>query len=116
MLDLHPWETSPLPIEITPLGVDQDDTPDNRGPTWEPSMQKAIALQKQLLAIAGWPDCRHVYEEELRDAEQHVGYCRKRVENFPGGEFGTGTGPAERQSPPRMPSSGSKSPGTAPRA
>jgi len=28
---------------------------------------------------------------------QQVACCRKRVENFPGGELGTGTGPAERQ-------------------
>jgi hypothetical protein len=95
VLDLHPWETSPLPIEITPLGVSEDliDSDDSR---YQGDL-KALKLQRELLTIAGWPDCRKIYEEELRDAEQRVTYCRKRVENFPGGEYGTGTSPAERQ-------------------
>src|SRR6516164_5847274 len=93
VLDLHPWETSPLPIEITPLGVSEDliDSDDSR---YQGDL-KALKLQRELLTIAGWPDCRKIYEEELRDAEQRVTYCRKRVENFPGGEYGTGTSPAE---------------------
>jgi hypothetical protein len=95
VLDLHPWETSPLPIEITPLGVSED-LIDSDGSRYQEDL-KALKLQREFLTIAGWPDCRKINEEELRDAEQRVTYCRQRVENFPGGEFGTGTSPAERQ-------------------
>jgi hypothetical protein len=96
-LGLKPWESSPLPYEITALGVSQDDTPDNNGSTWEPSMPKAIALQRELLAIAGWPDCQQICEGELRNAEEHAVYCREQIEHPPLGECGTGTSPAERQ-------------------
>src|SRR6516225_5369543 len=76
-LGLHPWETSPLPIEITPLGVDekQIDPDDSR---YQEGL-KALKLQREFLTIAGWPDCRHVYEEKLRDAEKFAAYCADLV-------------------------------------
>src|SRR5215467_9016735 len=69
-LGLMPWERSPLPREITALGlnegdlsaVDADEARDRAYP-------KVLRLQKQLLALAGWPSCRQQYEENLRKAE-----------------------------------------------
>jgi hypothetical protein len=82
LLRLAPWEPSPLPREITILGCSQDDKlpgylPDRK------SLERSQALQRQLLAVAGWPDCRHDYEEQLREAEADLIRCRDRVENPP---------------------------------
>ena len=58
-LGLKPWEASPLPYEITALGCSEDDLPlDQDCSEWDKTLPKAIALQKQLLELAGWPDCR----------------------------------------------------------
>jgi hypothetical protein len=95
-LGLPPWAASPLPIEVTVLGIDEDDVDPEDREHYRDNL-KALKLQKKLLALCGWPDCRTTYEDELRKAEEYATYCRKRVENFPGGEFGTGTSPAERQ-------------------
>jgi hypothetical protein len=96
-LDLRPWQASPLPYEITALGVDQDDTPENCGSAWDPSMPKAIALQKQLLELAGWPDCRAEYEKLLHQAEEYAAYCRELVEHPDRGGQGTGSDPKSRR-------------------
>jgi|SRR6516225_9155469 len=94
-LDLHPWETSPLPIEITPLGVSEDliDSDDSR---YQEDM-KALKLQREFLTIAGWPDCRSVYEENLRKAEEWMEYCHERVEHTPVGQFGSRCSPESPQ-------------------
>jgi hypothetical protein len=94
-LGLHPWETSPLPIEITPLGVDekQIDPDDSR---YQEGL-KALKLQREFLTIAGWPDCRHVYEEKLRDAEKFAAYCADLVEHPDHGGQGTGSDPKSRR-------------------
>jgi hypothetical protein len=98
LLRLRPWESSPLPVEITRLGVSQNDTPENCGPEWDASMPKAIALQWQLLQIAGWPDAaRAEYERLLREAKEHAAYCRERVVQLPSGEYGAGTDLASRR-------------------
>ena len=95
VLDLHPWETSPLPIEITPLGVSEDqiDPDDSR---YREDL-KALRLQREFLTIAGWPDCRQAYGENLRDAEDWASYCRKQVEHPSPGQQGTGCDPVSRQ-------------------
>jgi hypothetical protein len=82
---LAPWEPSPFPPEIAgPLGCSEDDLPiDPEADAWEKSKPKVLEWQRQLLAVAGWPDCRHVYEEELRDAEESLAWARDRVENPP---------------------------------
>jgi hypothetical protein len=96
LLGLKPWEATPLPYAVCRLGVDQDDTPENRV-DWDPTMPKAIALQRQLLELAGWPDCRAEYERQLQEAEQHVADCRDRVLCPPNtrGEYGARTNAAE---------------------
>ena len=98
LLGLAPWEASPLPYEITALGCSEDDLP--IGPDardWDKSLPKAVALQKQFLAVAGWPDCRNIYEEELHDAEEWAAYCRELVEHPDRGGQGTGCDPQSRR-------------------
>src|SRR5689334_2775915 len=75
-LDLKPWEASPLPREITALGVSQSDVadPTRWADLWNESITQAVELQRQLLKLAGWPDCREEYEKNLRDAEQRLAY------------------------------------------
>ena len=71
-LGLGPADSSPLPYEVTALGVGDDDDlplepnhPRSNGP-WARSLKTAVTLQRQLLRIAGWPDCRKAYEEKSR--------------------------------------------------
>src|SRR5262249_47976005 len=98
LLGLKPWEASPLPYEITVLGCSEDDLPLGQDCSkWDKTLPKAVALQKQFLAVAGWPHCRKIYEEQLHDAEEHVAYCREQVEHPPQGAFGTGCGLESRQ-------------------
>ena len=68
-------EHSPLPSEIIARGVSPDLPPDpNSGRAMDESYDKALAIQRELLAVAGWPDCRQVYERNLADAEQWEAY------------------------------------------
>jgi hypothetical protein len=97
-LGLMPWQPSPLPREIDALGINEDDlsavdADEARDRGWS----KALALQKQLLKLAGWPNCRQQYEENLREAEEDAAYCRERVEHPPAGEYGTGCDPESRR-------------------
>ena len=49
-LDLRAWEISPLPIEVSALGVDPDDPPDDRnGSAWAASWRQAMELQRRLI-------------------------------------------------------------------
>jgi hypothetical protein len=98
LLGLAPREASPLPYEITALGCSEDDLPLDRDISdWNKTPPKAVALQRQFLAVAGWPDCRAIYEEELRDAEKSVAYYRELVEHPGRGGQGTGTDPESRR-------------------
>jgi len=62
-LGLKPWETSPLPVAITALGVHQGDPPE-----WLDSKHgradwlKAQELQRHLYAVAGDPGRESVSE------------------------------------------------------
>jgi hypothetical protein len=54
------WEASPLPLEVTALGVDQrtpeeDAAMEYRYRIWDSSWPRAQKLQRQLLQIAGEP-------------------------------------------------------------
>jgi len=101
-LDLAPWDASPLPYEITALGVDDDDVDSAHanvrgdGP-WKRSLEPAIKLQRQLLKIAGWPDCRKEYEENLESDQGWLDYCRELVEHPERGGQGTGCDPESRR-------------------
>jgi hypothetical protein len=98
LLGLKPWEASPLPIEVTALGCCEDDLPvEPNSDLGDQSLPKAVALQRQFLAGAGWPDCRSLYEKQLHAAEAHVAYCREQIEHPPLGEYGTGCDPVSRQ-------------------
>jgi hypothetical protein len=102
-LGLGPADASPLPYEITALGVsDDDDFNSHRasargdGP-WKRSLKQAATWQRQLLHIAGWPDCRKDYEENLADAEKWAAYCRLLIEEPWRGGQGTGCDPVSRR-------------------
>jgi hypothetical protein len=45
-LELRPWEVSPLPLSVTPLGCDQDERPDDS--PWNDSWEQAQELQRAL--------------------------------------------------------------------
>ncbi len=50
-LGLKPWQPSPLPLDVTPLGVDQDEPPDYvAGPIQVAAWRQAQALQRELRA------------------------------------------------------------------
>ena len=46
----------------------------NAGCCWDAAYPKVLALQRELLAVAGWPHCRAAYEENLREAEEWRDY------------------------------------------
>ena len=80
-LGLSPWEMSPLQDTITALGVSEENAPlVQSGATLLDNNSYALALelQRELLAIAGWPDCREAYEENLREAESRAALSRTR--------------------------------------
>ena len=78
-LDLRPWERSPLPREVSSLGCSEGEESDS-GPSHE-SWHQAIELQRELIKIAGWPDCRAAFEENLRDAQSRVAYAQELVDH-----------------------------------
>jgi hypothetical protein len=59
-LGLSPWDASPLPLSVTPLGCDQRTPEQNAKMAYEHRLYhatwpKALQLQLQLMAIAGNP-------------------------------------------------------------
>jgi hypothetical protein len=101
LLRLHPWDSSPLPKEIAGgIGVDQDDLldfdPDTASPA-DQALPKVVAIQAELLAVAGWPTgARAAYEENLVEAVELANWCRQQVEHPNPGEIGTGCDPESR--------------------
>ncbi len=89
---LKPWEPSPLPAEVTALGVSQDEQPmEDSGRFWDKGLPKAHALQRELLAVAGWPDCRAAFEEKLKDAREMASYYRAQLKHPERRHQGTGS-------------------------
>ena len=91
-LGLDPFgELSPLPSEIISRGVSPDAPPSpNSCRMMDKSYDKALAIQRELLAVAGWPDCRQAYERNLREAEERRDYCAELLRD-PGARYqGTG--------------------------
>jgi plasmid stabilization system protein ParE len=81
-LGLAPWEPSPLPREIIALGCSQDDEVDaDSGRCWDQALPKALAIQRKLLKVAGWPECREAYAANLREAREWATYCRGLVKH-----------------------------------
>jgi hypothetical protein len=96
-LNLDPWERSPLPIEVTALGIDEDYLDPEDRENYKSDL-KALKLQKELLAIAGWPEgARREYENNLREAEEWETYCRELVARPGKGGQGTGSDPESRR-------------------
>ena len=94
---LRPWQSSPLPSCITALGVSEGDPPSYLDEHRRADWLTAQELQRELLAAAGWPDCRVAYEENLAEAESWAAYCRELVDYPNRGSQGTGCDPASRQ-------------------
>ena len=49
-LGLGPWEPSPLPQSVEPLGVDPDNPPPRDGTCWAEAWSKVVELQRELQA------------------------------------------------------------------
>jgi hypothetical protein len=60
-------------------------------------LKRSLELQRKLLAVAGWPDCRESYEQNLRKAQKGVRECRELVRHPERGGIGTGCDPASRR-------------------
>lgn len=99
-LRLHPWNSSPLPREVTCLGVDQGAPPAYLDAFKRRDWRQAQALQRELLKVAGWPtDCRVAYEENLREAEEWAAYCQELIDHPERGPApgSTGADPVSRR-------------------
>jgi hypothetical protein len=91
-LGLQPRERSPLPIEITGLGVSETEPPDPPLTGFDASYPKGLKLQRALVAAAGWPaDCLRAYDDNLREAQEWQRYCRHLVAHPEEGGQGTGS-------------------------
>jgi hypothetical protein len=91
-------EPSPLPAEIGASGVSEDMPPQpNSDRCWDAAYPKILALQRELLAAAGWPNCREAYEKNLCEAEEWRDYCAMLVKNPDEGHRGTGSDPESRR-------------------
>jgi hypothetical protein len=91
-LGLDFWgEPSPLPAEIISSGVSPDLPPyPNSVRCWDKAYDKVLALQRELFQVAGWPDCRAAYEENLREAEEDRDYYALLVRDPDARHQGTG--------------------------
>lgn len=89
-LGLRVWEASPLPDSIIEIGVGEDGPPAT--PAFADSYSKVIALQRELLKVAGWPKgCRAAYEKNLARAEEDERDCADLVKHPDRGGQGTGS-------------------------
>lgn len=90
-LGIDVFGPSPFPMEIGPFGVSEDFPPDpNSNRCWDQEYAKMIALQRELLALAGWPHCREVYEKHLAEAIEDRDYCAMLLRNPESRHQGTG--------------------------
>jgi hypothetical protein len=77
-LNLAPSERSPLPLMITPLGVDEWLEPDPEV-MFDRSIPKALALQRELIEAAGPPDrgaMRRELEKHLTSEVEYLRYLK----------------------------------------
>ena len=49
-----------------------------------------LAIQRELLAVAGWPDCRQAYERNLAEAEESRDYYAMLIRDPDARYQGTG--------------------------
>jgi hypothetical protein len=96
-LDLTPWNHSPLPTEVISLGVHQGDPPDYLDARQRQDWRKAQAMQRQLLKVAGWPDCRQSYRDNLAEALHWQRYCQQLIKHPELGGRGTNCDPKSRR-------------------
>jgi hypothetical protein len=98
-LGLDFWgEPSPLPAEIISSGVSPNLRPyPNSVRCWDKAYDKVLALQRELLQVAGWPGCRAAYEENLHEAEEWRDYRASLVRDLDAGPRGTGDDLASRR-------------------
>ena len=100
-LGLGPHEASPLPETIISLGVSEESAAlvRRKGSSrcFEQTYAQAIELQRELMSVAGWPDCKNAYEENLREAEDWAAYCAELIEHPERGHKGTGSDPKSRR-------------------
>ena len=79
-LGLRPVGRSPLPYEIMCLGTAEWEKDNLRpGVCWDDTWQTCIEIQRELIKIAGWPDCRRAYEANLKEALEWADYARSLV-------------------------------------
>jgi hypothetical protein len=84
-------DPSPLPSEITASGVSPDMPPHpNSDLARDESYGKVLTIQRELLAVAGWPDCRQAYERNLREAEESHDYYAMLIRDPDARYQGTG--------------------------
>jgi hypothetical protein len=55
------WSRSRQPVSVTLTNSPCPHSPNSHA--WDKSLLKAVALQRQFLVVAGWPDCRQIYEK-----------------------------------------------------
>lgn len=93
-LGLHPWEASPLPDTIISLGVSEEKVAEadpNSNRFFVRSYPQALELQRELLAVAGWPNCRREYEKNLVAAEEMADYYEDQLQHPELRHKGTGS-------------------------
>ncbi len=75
------------------LGVSQDEQPSEHSERlWDKALPQARReLQRKLLAVAGWPDCRAEYQENLADARGMASYYRMLIKHPERRSKGTGS-------------------------
>jgi hypothetical protein len=84
-------ELSPLPSEIISRGVSPNRPPSpNSDRPMDKSYDKALAIQRELLAVAGWPQCREAYERNLAEAEEWRDYYAMLIRDPDARYQGTG--------------------------
>ena len=71
---------SPLPKELTALGIDEDEIKTDR--EWDKDFDDVLALQRELFAVAGPPDTdamRRIHLQYIADAEFMVAWYRRCI-------------------------------------
>lgn len=94
LLHIMPWEHVPLPLTVTPLGVDPEPVP---GESPRGGYAQAREWQRKLVETVGWPDLTVPYETNLKSAIEDRDRAQYLVDNPREAGLGTGTDPASLQ-------------------